>query len=100
MIKILIIAIVLAGCTAGRIASETKYKVTLDASPSYVAGGDGKGYIVSWQWRQIEGSKAIIENPNSAKTITIVSTGDFAFEVCTVDNLNKSDTGILKIKVK
>lgn len=97
---IIIFIILLTGCTARKIATTTKYKVTLDASPSYVQGGDGKGYIVNWQWQQIEGSKAVIENPGASKTTAIVPKGDFSFQLKTTDNLNQNDTAILNVSIK
>lgn len=82
---IIFLILTLNSCTQRRIAT-TKYQVILNATPSFVKGGDNKGYIVSWQWRQIEG-KGQTKNAKSPIAIYIVDGGLNKWELSTWDNL-------------
>jgi predicted secreted protein len=91
------ILLLLSACTVSR---KTPVTVILDSSASYITGGNGKGYFVAWDWKQIEGEKAIIDNPRVAITKTYVSSGYYGWQMKITDNLGqqKIDTIYLEIK--
>jgi len=71
-----LILILLISCTATK--PQTR---VLDGSKSF----DPDGWIASWKWRQVSGSKAVIYN-DTAKITTVRITGDAVFELKGVDN--------------
>lgn len=84
--------ILLIGCTVAK-RVDTQTKVILDGSKSFISGGNGKGYITSWYWTQIQGTRFPIVNPTAPTTETIVQgKGDFAWQLKVKDNLGQPDS--------
>jgi hypothetical protein len=61
--------------------------IRLDGSKSRIINGDGKGFIKTWNWRQIKGSSYPIDNSSLMVTQTKVGSGNFAWELTGIDNL-------------
>lgn len=101
MKKYVAILFLLAACTSSKINTSQKI-VTLDASPSYITGGDGTGYFTKWEWKETENNAYVrIEDPSLPITTAIVPVNcGCTFLLYVTDNLNQSDTAALKINVK
>lgn len=98
MKKCLLITFVMCGC-AVVYNRQIMTTVILDGSSSKIVGGDGSGYIKSWEWKQVKGQGFAIGNPSSMVTETTISRNcDCAWELTGVDNLGqiKKDTLVFK----
>lgn len=85
----------LFGCTAARKSESTLYKVTLDASQSYVQGGDGKGYITKWEWTK---NGSII---GTKPTIAVIEkAGLYVYKLILTDNLGQTTNKSISVTVK
>ena len=93
--------ILLIGCNvARRTSTPTYHVVSLDGSKSKIINGDGKGYFKHFQWRQIQGTRFPIGNPESMNTTTKVTAGSYAWEITGVDNLGNTGRDTVFIKIK
>jgi hypothetical protein len=93
--------ILLIGCNVARRTSTPAYHtIILDGSKSKIINGDGKGYFKHFQWRQIQGTRFPIENPESINTTTKVISGSYAWEITGVDNLGNAGKDTVYIKIK
>ena len=69
--------------------------VLLDGSRSSVTGA---GYFIGWNWRQIKGNPAVITNPKLQVTETVITKGDYAWELTGTDNLKQIGKDTVEIK--
>lgn len=90
--------ILLIGCNVARRTSY--HTISLNGSKSKIINGDGKGYFKHFQWRQIQGTRFPIENPESINTTTKVISGSYAWEITGVDNLGNAGKDTVYIKIK
>lgn len=75
------------GCTTQKRMAVTLTTIRLDGSKSRVVNGDGKGYIKTWNWRQISGPSCPINNHRAMIAQTRVGKGSYAWELTGIDNL-------------
>ena len=72
--------------------------IRLDGSKSRIINGNGKGYIKTWKWRQIQGPYYPIDNSNSIVTKTSIGHGNYAWEAYGEDNLGNADKDTFNFK--
>lgn len=95
-----IVLILLISCRVNRVSTAVKV-VTLDCTPSYIIGGNGKGYFTAYKWVQTSGNKSVIDSPNAPVTkASTIGRGLFTWRVKITDNLNNSDTATLTVDIK
>ena len=96
-----LLLILLIGCTTSKkvIPTPILHTIILDGTNSKIINGDGKGYIQSFQWKQIQGSIFPIENPSLVKTQTNVASGTYAWELTGIDNLGNTGKDTFRITV-
>lgn len=82
----LVVIILLIGCTAPKRTMITLTTIRLDGSRSRVIDGNGKGFIKTWNWRQISGPSYPIDNSKAMITHTKVGPGSYAWELTGIDD--------------
>ncbi len=97
---LVIVPIIICSCTTVKEARKTTTTVVLDSSGSYIKGGDGKGYFTMWNWKQIAGEKATIENPSAAVTRAYITNGNYVWQMTITDNLGQTKTDTVSYKLK
>jgi hypothetical protein len=97
----LILVLLLIGCDVSKRVVTTPKTIILDGSKSYVSGGNGKGYIISFYWQQKAGQSVKVSN-QTLQSISLMPLhpGDYAFQLKVIDNLGNKDSTIYSITVK
>jgi len=90
--KWLLFILLFASCTSA------KTLVVIDARQSYVSGGDGHGYLTSWEWKR----DGVILSRKPYDTITIEGAGTFTYTITLTDNSGqiKSENKTVTVPVK
>lgn len=88
--KWLLLILLFVSCTSA------KTLVVIDARQSYVSGGDGHGYLTSWQWEK----DGVILSRKPYDTVILEGSGTFTYTITLTDNLGQTKSESKKITVK